>query len=281
VYRAYAKINIGLRIVGRRPDGYHDIETVFHRVNLYDEILIRPADEISVSSTDPAVPGGRENICFKAAEILQCHLGVKEGAEITIQKRIPVGAGLGGGSANAGVLLRALPRFWGHAIDEVDLSRLALDIGSDVPYFLGRGPAYARGRGELLECFDLEVPYTILLCSPGINVSTAWAYRQARPAAALPETDLKTLVTEGMENPSRLREEVQNDFEPVVFSAHPEIRHIKETLYKEGAVFALVSGSGSSLFGMFTESRKAEEASTRLASAGMQTALTPPRFSPE
>ncbi|MGB6121259.1 MAG: 4-(cytidine 5'-diphospho)-2-C-methyl-D-erythritol kinase [Bacteroidota bacterium] len=276
--RAYAKINIGLRIADRRPDGYHEIETIFHRVNLYDEILFRPAGRINVSSTDPAVPVGKDNICYKAAQVLQHHLGVTDGADIMIHKSIPLGAGLGGGSADAGLLLRELPRLWGRAIDEAALFSLALELGSDVPYFLGRGVAHARGRGEILEYFDLGVPYTILLCNPGISVSTAWAYRQVGPAGQVWKTDLKTLVMAGMDDPSRLREEVQNDFEPAVFSAHPEIRHIKQTLYENGAVFALMSGSGSSVFGMFTESRKAREALQHLASVGYQTALTPPGF---
>ena len=204
--RAYAKINIGLRIAGRRPDGYHEIETIFHRVKLYDEILCRPAGSISVASTDPALPGGKDNICYRAAQILQRHLGVTDGADIMIHKSIPIGAGLGGGSADAALLLLELPRLWGHPIDDATLSCIALELGSDVPYFLGRGLAHARGRGELLEYFDLDFPYTILLCSPGINVSTAWAYRQVEPAGQVRKPDLKTLVMAGMDDPSRLRE---------------------------------------------------------------------------
>jgi len=281
VHRAYAKINIGLRIAGKRPDGYHEIETIFHRVSLYDEIVLQPSEGIRVSSTDPAAPGGRENICFKAAQALQQQLGITDGADITIHKKIPVGAGLGGGSADAGLLLRELPRFWGRVVDRSALSRLALDLGSDVPYFLGHGPAHGRGRGELLDYFDLDVPYTILLCHPGISVSTGWAYRQVRAAAPPRKTDLKTVVTEGMDDPSRLREEVHNDLEPAVFAAHPEIRRIKDDLYDHGAVFALMSGSGSSVFGMFADGRTAQEALQHLCTAGYRPALTPPGFTAE
>ncbi len=281
VYRAYAKINIGLRILEKRPDGFHNIETVFHRIALFDEIELRPASWITVSSTDPAAPDGEQNLCFRAAQSLQRHLRCTEGVEIKIQKNVPVRAGLGGGSADAGLALRELPKLWGLTVDESQLSSLALNLGSDVSYFLRRGSAYATGRGEVLEYFDLDVPYTILLCIPGIAISSAWAYRQVSPRGCRHPHDLRTVVTVGMKDPSRLREEALNDFEPAAFSAYPALLEIKETMYGLGAAFASMSGSGSSMFGMFSSTPDAEKVSRHLAGKGYHSAITPSHFMPQ
>ncbi|MCC6398975.1 MAG: 4-(cytidine 5'-diphospho)-2-C-methyl-D-erythritol kinase, partial [Bacteroidetes bacterium] len=178
MFRAYAKINLGLYVVERRPDGFHNIETIFHRVDIADTIRLAPAREITVTSSSPEAPSDSSNICHGAASMLRDHLGVTRGVHIHIEKQIPVGAGLGGGSADAACILRELPAFWGAAVPDQVLSTLALKLGSDVSFFLSPGSAVARGRGEILEYFPLDIPYTILLCNPNVHVSTAWAYAQ-------------------------------------------------------------------------------------------------------
>ena len=145
MHRAHAKINLGLRILGRRDDGYHDIETVFHRIALHDEIELETAPALTVESSDPAAPGGEETICHRAAGLLRERLGIERGASIRIRKNIPVGAGLGGGSADAALVLRELPRVWGLSATDETLRDLALQLGSDVPYFLGTGSALRTG----------------------------------------------------------------------------------------------------------------------------------------
>ena len=276
--RAWAKINLGLFVTGRRDDGYHDILTVFHRVNLSDELIIEDASDIVVESDAADVPSGPANICHKAAALVREAAGVTRGVRIRIAKQIPAGAGLGGGSADAGAVLDQLPDFWGVQLTGGVRQNLALRLGSDVPYFLGHGPAVASGRGEILEYFDLDIPFTILLCSPGVHVSTAWAYGQVRPRPRSSPSELKALVIEGLRSPARLRKELVNDFEPAVFAAHPVVRTVKEAMVSAGAVFASMSGSGSSVYGFFRDPAAARVLSERFEQQGYRCSTTPPHF---
>jgi 4-diphosphocytidyl-2-C-methyl-D-erythritol kinase len=278
VYRAYAKINLGLRIRRKRDDGYHDIETIFHRIDLYDELVIRPSESIRVTSSDPSAPGGPENIAHRAATMVQQTLQVTAGADIAIAKRIPVGAGLGGGSSDAAVVLQQLPQHWGGTIPHEELRSLALSLGSDVPYFLQRGSASARGRGEQLEYFILDIPFAILLCNPGIHVSTPWAYQHVHPSRD--PIDLRTAIARGLDDPQYLSRAIVNDFEPVVFREYPAVKSIKETMLAGGAVFSLMSGSGSSVYGFYAETVRMTAVSEELASRGFRVFHTAPHFSP-
>lgn len=275
--RAYAKINLGLLILGRRPDGYHDLQTVFHRVNLFDEITLNASDTIAIESNEPAAPGNETNLCFRAADALQRLLGHRAGVRIRLAKSIPVGAGLGGGSSDAACVLRNLPRFWGRPVEASAVRELALALGSDVAYFLESGSAIARGRGEVLEYFPLDVPYTIVVCTPPIHVSTAWAYGRLVVKERTSSTDLKSLVLEGMHHASALSLLV-NDFEEVVFNAYPEIQAIRDTMRASGAALSLLSGSGSSVFGLFTDADSGGGVASRLAQRGHRVSVTPPGF---
>jgi len=276
-FKASAKINFGLRITERRTDGFHTIETVFHRVNLHDEITLEPNRRICVESTDAAAPSDASNLCHKAAALLQQEAGVETGVLIRLRKHIPVGAGLGGGSADAAKILLELPAWWGTTFDKLTLFKLALRLGSDVPFFLGESSAYALGRGEILEYFDLDVPYAILVCTPRVSISSRWAYRQIAPIRR-GKPDLRTLIQEGMKHPEILRNEVVNDFEEPVCAAFPAIRELKHTLEQSGAVFASLSGSGSSVYGLFVNEQDAEAASRTMRSRGCGTSVTPPHF---
>lgn len=280
VHRAYAKINLGLYVIRKREDGYHDIETVFHRIDLFDEISLKKSAAISVTTTDPETPSAEGNICFKAALLLQRHYGTTQGAEIAIRKAIPVGGGLGGGSSDAATVLRELPRLWDFEYDPVAARAMAFELGADVGYFLGRGSALGRGRGEILSYFDLRLPWTILLCNPRIHVPTAWAYQQMTPEAGRRVPDLRELLNAALGEPAILREYLRNDFEPVVFKAHPEISAIRGTMVEAGALFASMSGSGSSVYGFFADTEAAEELSARFGRAGYSTSVTPPFFDP-
>lgn len=276
--QAYAKINIGLYVVERRPDGFHNIETVFHRIGIADVLRLEPAATIRVTSSSPEAPSDQTNICYKAAAVLQTHLGMTQGVHIHIEKHVPVGAGLGGGSADAACVLRELPGLWKGAVPEAMLRAMALKLGSDVPYFLSPGSAVAAGRGELLTYFDLDVPYSILLCNPGIHVATGWAYGQITPGTGGKPADLVAVVREGMRDPAVLREQLRNDFEPVVFKAHPEVRAVKEQMLAAGAVFAMMSGSGSTVYGFFRDEPAAHRCAAPFAAAGYRTFVTPPHF---
>jgi 4-diphosphocytidyl-2-C-methyl-D-erythritol kinase len=275
--RAYAKINLGLLVTGKRPDGFHEIVTVFHRVDLCDEITLRSAPVITVRSTNPHVPDGEDNICHRAAVLLRDEFRVDAGMDCMIVKKIPVGAGLGGGSADGAAVLRTVPALWGISPDEATLRSIAVRLGSDVPYFLGDGSAMATGRGEILDYFRLVVPYAILLCSPGIHVATSWAYAQIRPRGRR-APDLRSILKRGMSDPSVLRSELINDFEDPVIIAHPVIGHLKQDMLRQGAVFASMSGSGSCVFGFFDGVVAAEEASEVFRAQGFRTFLTPAFF---
>jgi len=283
--RAYAKINLGLRVTGKRTDGYHEICTVFHRIALFDEILLRPADDITVEATDPSLPSDETNICHAAALMLRempgaGRGGAPPGVSIAITKRIPVGAGLGGGSADAAAVLRSLPALWGTSIPEEDLRGLALRLGSDVPFFLGNDSALGAGRGEALEYFRLDVPFAILLCTPPFQVSTRWAYSRVvpRPPERPDQEGLRSVLLRGASDPAFLREHLVNDFESPVFSEYPAIRSVKESMLRDGALFASMSGSGSSVYGFFHDTGAAGRAAASLNAPGFRTFITPPHF---
>ncbi len=279
--KAYAKINLGLLIHNKRPDGYHNIETVFHRINVFDEIFLKEDSGIHVDSSAPEVPGDESNLCYRAAILVKQELGVETGVTITLNKKIPVGAGLGGGSSDAATVLQTLPRFWGSRLSQPTLLQMALQLGSDVPFFLEHGSAVGRGRGEVLERFELDVPFTILLCNPNIHVATSWAYRQVKPRGENGTVDLRTVVLRGMSEPQRLVTELKNDFEPAVFGEYPDVRNVKDEMMTGGAVFASMSGSGSSVYGFFARREQAQSMSACFDAKGYRTFLTEPHFSPE
>lgn len=281
VLQAYAKINLGLRIIERRPDGFHAIETVFHRIALSDEISLAPREAtIDLSCSDPVLPADSSNLCWKAVECLRKECGMHLGAAIHILKRIPMGAGLGGGSSDAAAVLKHLPRLWGMHVTNARLCELGASIGSDVPFFLQDSSAYAEGRGEILTPFELPLPYWILLVNPGIHVSTPWAYgefsKKLAGGCVIPRGTLFSAATHMM---APLPEALHNDFEDVVLPVFPAIRALKGDLLASGAAFALMSGSGSSVFGLFTQEHEARQAH-RQFSERFFTSLTEPHFIP-
>lgn len=250
--RAYGKINLGLRILRKRPDGFHDIETVFHRIDLFDELTFRLHEkEVLLNTTHPDLRDVRTNLCVRAANLLRDLTGTQDGVEITLNKNIPLGAGLGGGSADAAATLQCLRALWNLDISDAEMHTLAATLGSDVPFFLDHRSAYATGRGEILEPLSLRLPSWIIVCTPPIHVSTASAYKSlSRTSEPVPLADLRSLLVERAHDPAALRGALVNDFESVVFPRHPEIQAIKETMLRLGAEFALLTGSGSSVFAL-------------------------------
>ena len=277
---AHAKINLGLYVVARRPDGFHDIETVFCRIGIADGVSFAPSGEIRVTSSSPEAPSDDSNICHKAARIIRKHLNVAEGVHIHIEKHVPVGAGLGGGSADAAAVVKELPAFWNRTLIAGDRFRIALELGSDVPYFLNEGAAVGRGRGEQLEHFPLDIPFTILLCNPNIHIPTAWAYSRITPGVTGKPGDLRKTVLDGMHNPALLQQ-LRNDFEAVVFETYPAVRRLKEAMLDRGAVFSLMSGSGSTVFGFFEGPDVADALRSEFVDRGYRAFVTPAHFRSE
>lgn len=278
--RAYAKINLLLKILRKRPDGYHDLETVFHPIDLFDElVLTRTAEELSIVTRHTSLPPDESNLCLRAARLLRDAAGVHGGVHIELQKRIPLGAGLGGGSSDAAAVLRHLNTLWNLHLPRQQLRELALQLGSDVPFFLLGRSAHATGRGDILHPLDLALPYWIVVATPPVHVSTAWAYAHCTPRNqdASTEDTLKQLTA--LSDPAVAGEALVNDFEPHVMQVFPGIRSIKKHFLERGAAAALMSGSGSSVFGLFAEESRARAAAAALAANHVVT-LTPPGFHP-
>ena len=232
--KAFAKINWALRIVGKRADGYHDIETLFQTITLHDTLTIEPADTLSLTCDDPTIPTDDRNLAIRAANAI----GAK--ARITLQKKIPAGGGLGGGSSNAAAVLAAFGRS--------DAS-IALALGSDVPFFLHGGTVYATGRGEVITHLPRVAPVPLIVVIPEERVSTAEAYSSLRRFSpplgleryrAMIEDDLLSHATE-----------LVNDFEDAIFAKIPKLHALKTRLYENGAAWAAMSGSGSTIVGAF------------------------------
>ncbi|MBI5645679.1 MAG: 4-(cytidine 5'-diphospho)-2-C-methyl-D-erythritol kinase [Ignavibacteriae bacterium] len=273
---SHAKINLGLHILRKREDGYHDIDTVFHRIGMADRVTLRRVERgIRCLCSDPAIPTDERNLCVRAARALLDATGNDAGVVIDLEKTIPAGAGLGGGSSNAAAVLRALPSLLSIDIAEDDLFRIAAGLGSDIPYFLHPGSAHATGRGERLSYFMLEVPYWILVTVPPVHVSTAWAYGAFTVDPSLPVRNIRTLLSDNIHNARALVNTLRNDFEPVVFAAYEEVMRTKEILVRTGADFALMSGSGAAVFGLFADEAYAREAADFFAKRH-PVSLTPP-----
>ena len=266
---SFAKINLALAVLGRRTDGYHDIETVFQAIDLSDELYFRPSAEISLTCEGlPGVPE-KDNIVWKAASLLAERIGERRGAAVTLLKNIPSGAGLGGGSGNAAAALLGLRRFWSLDVSDADLYAIAADIGSDVPFFLMGGAALGKGRGEILTALPDFQPEHLVVLFPGVAVSTASAYRALNLGLTSEDSDRIIRRFPGLAgNGSSCQAGIFNDFEAAILPAYPEIAEAKSFLEKQGSTATLLSGSGSSVFGFFLceESARAVVAAVNRAS---------------
>lgn len=262
--RAPAKINLVLRVIGRRADGFHDIYSVMQPVSLYDTIEIRAAEGrgITVETDSVEAPGGRENLAYWAAELFFRESGRDPGVFISISKRIPVGAGLGGGSSDAASVLMALNEVFSGGLADERLMELGALLGSDVPFFIHKGSAIATGRGEVLRPVPLP-GYGYILLNPGFHVSTAWVYGNLNLTKSDENYNL-TYSVEALGDVRRLKSLLRNDLEEVTAKRHPEVLELKKILLDSGAEAALMSGSGPTVFGLFKDPGAAEEAFGRL-----------------
>ncbi|HEX4373843.1 MAG TPA: 4-(cytidine 5'-diphospho)-2-C-methyl-D-erythritol kinase [Puia sp.] len=242
------KINLGLNIIGRRADGYHNIETVFYPIQINDVLEIVPADEFKFSISGLVVDGNaNDNLCVKAYSLLKKNFPQLPAVNILLHKAIPTGAGLGGGSADGAFTLILLNEKLQLNLSTAQLIGYALQLGSDCPFFIINKPCFASGRGEILEPLEIDLSkYSFLLVHPNIHINTAWAFSQ------LNISDKNFSIKEIIAQPiSSWEEKLQNDFEGPVFNKYPELKMIKEKLYDAGALYASMTGSGSSIFGIF------------------------------
>jgi len=262
---AFAKINLGLEVLNKREDGFHNINTVFSRINIADELMFSESEKIEVLCDVNLGIKPEENLVYKAAMKLKKKYAIEKGAKIEIHKNIPAGAGLGGGSSDAASALLGLVELWDIKFNYQDLFIIALSLGSDIPFFLKKGTAFAQSRGEKLFYFDYKLPYKCVLAMPEIHISTPWAYRALeRGEKVFPATNLPLILQKSLDNPSLLAELVHNHFEKPVFEQYSKIAEIKQEFYNNQAIYSSLSGSGSAVFGLFANDYLAEQAASRL-----------------
>ena len=255
-----AKVNLYLRVLGRRADGYHDLLTIMQPLSLADELIITPTSPgILLDCDQPGIPRGPGNLVWQAALEFQQATGRKVGAHIQLHKRIPAAAGLGGGSSDAAATLLALNAMAGEPLSAEALQGLAVGLGADVPFFLGLSPAWARGIGEKLSPVQLPA-YWYLLLNPGVRVSTRWVYE----SLDLDSLKRYKVLEEGNWDPGQPAAWVHNDLESVTLKKYPELAQLLETLGSLGARARGMSGSGPTLFGLFPSWEEARQAGQEL-----------------
>ena len=254
------KINLGLNVIRKRQDGFHDIETVYYPLPLRDVLEIIKVDlsrtrEASKKQTTtkfittglPINGAAEKNLCIKAYQRLQQDFSSLPPVNIYLHKAIPIGAGLGGGSADGSFTLKLLNEKFHLKLTTEQLLDYALDLVSDCPFFILNRPCFATGRGEFLEAIDLDLSaYSFTIVHPGVHINTAWAFEQLKPL--LPVKHIREIIHQPL---STWRSELLNDFEPPICAYYPELSPIKSKLYEAGAIYASLSGSGSCFYGIF------------------------------
>lgn len=263
---SFAKINLGLRVIGKRSDGYHEIETIFQLIDVTDDLDIHVGVQGISVNCSPLLGPEHENLAYRAASLLQRTFHVQDGCEIAIKKHIPVGGGLGGGSSNAATTLMALNALWNLRLSQSKMLELAATLGSDVAFFILGGTALGQGRGEILTPIGAGMEYWGVLVCPGItifsktvyenlNFSLTKSFKNSRFAGFIKKFHKVTLW----------QDVLLNDLESVVFSTYPELRQIRNKLQSGGAFFSSMSGSGSSIFGLYLSKAAAENIQCDLA----------------
>lgn len=250
------KINLGLRILRRRDDGYHQLETVFYPLPVKDALESIRSEELTFTTTGLSIPGDpSSNLCLKAWHLLKKDIPELPPVLIHLHKHIPMGAGLGGGSADGAFMLALLNKQFRLGLSIERLMDYAAQLGSDCPFFILNKPCLAGGRGEELQPIDLDLSsYSMALVNPGVHIGTAWAFSQITPSDKGPS--IKDIVQKPV---SAWKGQLINDFEAPVLRSYPELKKIKETLYDAGAIFASMTGSGSSFFGIFEKENPPSE----------------------
>ncbi len=277
VFKTPAKINLGLFILGKRPDGYHDLETLFQMVSLYDTVELESLEnKIELVCDDPKVPTDESNLMIRAARLLQEAVPEKTGlgCRMVLTKKIPMGAGLGGGSGNAAGVLRGLNRLWDLNLKSAELSRIAAQLGSDIPFFLCAPSALGQGRGERLTPLQPPKKFHVILVFPRVSMATSEVYQAFKLDLTKNSKNIKILREFfSQSNITSLGAYLHNDLEPIVMERLPVVARIKQKLNSLNADGTLLSGSGSAVFGIFENSQGAQEAYARCCEEDWDTFL--------
>lgn len=267
--RASAKVNLVLEVLGKRPDGYHELSTVMQAVDLFDRLTVEAAATITLETSEPALPTDDRNLVVRAARLLQEAAGTEAGARIVLDKRIPLAAGLGGGSSDAAATLLGLNRLWGLRWRRERLVELAVKLGMDVPFFLGRGRALGTSRGEVLSALPGVGGYALVLVNPGVGLSTQEVYGRVPPGWRA-ESDGTRRMLDALKkrNVVRVAGALTNHLEHWVEPAMPVIGRMKAALLAAGALGAAMSGSGPTVFGLARSLDQARQIQRRVNRGG-------------
>lgn len=259
---AYGKINLGLDVVGRRPDGYHLVKMILQTVDLFDEVVVRRQEEgITVKTNKPFLPCDERNLAYKAAKLMLEHFGLSGGIRIDIGKNIPVAAGMAGGSTDAAAVMQAIVELYGLKADAAELDALAVKLGADVPFCLRKGTYLAEGIGEVLTELPPMPHCHCLLVNPGFGVSTKKVYERIDAIKEPHHPDIDRIIR-GLEQNSAadVAASIGNILELAVIPDHPVIGEIKERMVEYGALSAMMSGSGATVFGLYRDRKQRDEA---------------------
>lgn len=270
--KALAKINLGLDVVRRREDGYHEVRMIMQTIHLFDrlEISKNTSGQITMETNLAFLPTNENNLVYKAAKLLTDEFGIKDGVHVWLHKHIPVAAGMAGGSTDAAAVLYGMNRIFDLGLSKEDLMERGVKIGADVPYCVMRGTALAEGIGEKLTKLPPMVKCPVLIAKPQINVSTKFVYENLKLDADTEHPDIDRLVADIREkNLTKIAADMGNVLETVTIPAYPVIADIKENMLQNGAVNAMMSGSGPTVFGLFEKEADAVQAYEAMKRSGL------------
>lgn len=247
--KSHAKINLGLRVLSKRKDGYHNLSTIFYPIEfLFDEIELRKSSSTEIKCNVKELET-KDNLIIRAIEIIESSLKISLPTSVTIEKNIPIGGGLGGGSSNAAGALNSLNKLYDLKISDSKLKKIALQLGSDVPFFLINAPALGESRGEKLTPLDFSIDEYIIIVNPGIHISTKELF--SKIIQGKNKINPTVFIESNKLNYDKCKNELINDFEEMVFKTYPEIYQIKNLMNEQGALFTQMTGTGSTVYGIF------------------------------
>lgn len=278
VSRSFAKINLGLQVISKLPNGYHEIETGFCFINWNDRFEMHKADSFRLETSDDQLPVDHNNLIVKAIHTLRRYVPFDDAYSVYVDKLIPLGAGLGGGSSNAATMLKMINKVGGLGMSNEDIAGFVIGLGADIPFFIHGKTGIGKGIGTDISFYDIQPDAWIVTVFPDIHVSTADAYRNCLPNEPREFSLEHILLNEPLEEWRYL---LNNDLEPWVIHQHPMIGDIKDQFYELGADYAAMSGSGSAVYGIFTQEFVAVDAYNQLNNWNLQSNITPPLFTPD
>lgn len=267
--KAYGKINLGLDVIRKRPDGYHDLDMIMQMVDVYDDVIIekKAGEEIVVKADAAVLSNGKDNLAYMAAKMLFDEFGIKSGVEITIHKRIPIAGGMAGGSSDCATTLIGINEMFNLGLSKQQLMERGVKLGADVPYCVLGGTAIARGIGEVLTPLPTPPQCHVIIAKPPISVSTAYIYGHIRPDEITKRPDIEQMTLAIKEQDlNKLSDLLYNVMEEVTVSEYPVIEKLKSIMLENGALNSIMSGSGPTVFGLFDDRKKAQAAMKALDS---------------